>query len=103
MRPLHDEHHGTKACNDADSCPAVRTRVRGIYLPAPLHAQAGTEVQTGLSSRLSSHLMGALHRDAMEELAHTTRRPRQAGYPLYDHLQSLCQMEIGRASCRERV
>ena len=30
MRPLHDEHHGTKACNDADSCPTPEP-VRGIY------------------------------------------------------------------------
>jgi hypothetical protein len=21
MRPLHDEHHGTPACHDIDSCP----------------------------------------------------------------------------------
>jgi len=21
MRPLHDEHHGTTACHDIDSCP----------------------------------------------------------------------------------
>jgi hypothetical protein len=48
MRQLHDEHHGTKACNDTDSCPTLRTRVRGIYLTAPLDAQAGTEVQIGL-------------------------------------------------------
>jgi hypothetical protein len=25
-------------------------------------------------------------------LPHTTRRPRQAGHPLHDHLQSLCEM-----------
>ena len=30
MRRLHDEHHGTNACNDADSCPPLRTGVRGI-------------------------------------------------------------------------
>jgi hypothetical protein len=23
MRPLHDEHHGTKACNDTDSCSTL--------------------------------------------------------------------------------
>ena len=28
MRPLHDEHHGTTACNDADPCPTLRTGVR---------------------------------------------------------------------------
>ena len=26
MRPSHDEHHGTKACNDADSRPTLRNR-----------------------------------------------------------------------------
>ena len=40
MRRLHDEHHGTKACNDADSCPPLRTGVRGIYFTAPLDAQS---------------------------------------------------------------
>src|SRR5262245_28417602 len=59
MRPLHDEHHSPKASNDADSDPTLRTRVRGIYLTAPLDAQAWAQVQTGLSSRLSPHLMGA--------------------------------------------
>src|SRR2546428_11235393 len=48
MRSLPDEHHNPKACNDADSCPTLRTGVRGIYLAAPLDAEAGTEVQTGL-------------------------------------------------------
>src|SRR5215472_18322233 len=48
MRRLHDEHHGTTACNDADSRPTLRTGVRGISLTPPLDAQAGTEVQIGL-------------------------------------------------------
>src|SRR5262249_4175585 len=52
LRLLHDEHHGTQACNDADSCATVRNRVHRIYLAAPLHAQAGSKVQTGLSPRL---------------------------------------------------
>ena len=39
IRPLHNEHHGTKACNYADSCPTLRTGVHRIYLAAPLHAQ----------------------------------------------------------------
>ena len=47
MRRLHDEHHGTKACNDADSRPTLRTGVRGIYLAAPLDAQARSKVQLG--------------------------------------------------------
>src|SRR5439155_26786101 len=92
MRPLPDEHHGTKACNDADSCPDVRTRVRGIYLTAPLDAQARAKVQTGLLPRLQPHLMGALHRDAVEVFARAARRPGQAGHSLHDRLQSFCQM-----------
>src|SRR6266436_7242958 len=92
MRPLHDEHHGTTACNDTDSCPTLRTGVRGIYLTAPLDAQAGTEVQIGLLPRLQPHLMGALHRDAMEVLARADRRQRDTGHSLYDRLQSLCHI-----------
>src|SRR5215471_20314170 len=92
MRPLHEEHHGTNACNDADSCPAVRTRVRGIYLTAPLDAQAGTKVQIGLLPRLQPHFAGALYGDAVEVLAYSKRHPRQAGHSLHDRLQSLCEM-----------
>jgi hypothetical protein len=82
MRPLHDEHNSPKACNDADSCPTLRTGVRGIYLSTPLDAQAGSKVQTGLSSCLQPHLVGPLYRHAMEVLAYTDRHARQAGYPL---------------------
>src|SRR5215510_7898909 len=71
MRRLHDEHHGTTACNDADSCPALGTGVRGIYLTAPLDTQAGTEVQIGLLPRLQPHFAGALYGDAVEVLAHS--------------------------------
>src|SRR4029450_5837346 len=92
MRRLYNEHHGTKTCNDADSCPTLRTRVRGISLTAPFDAQAGAEVQIGLLPRLQSHFAGALYGDAVEVLAHSTRYPRQAGHSLYDHLQSVCQM-----------
>src|SRR5712691_447291 len=63
-----------------------------IYLAAPLHAQAWTEVQTRLSLRLQSHLMGPLYRDAMEMLARAERQPWQAGHPLHNRLQSLRQM-----------
>jgi hypothetical protein len=38
MRPLHDEHHGTKACNHAHSHPTLRTGVHRISLAAPLDA-----------------------------------------------------------------
>ena len=48
MRPLPDEHCCPKACNDADPGPTLRTGVRGIYLTAPLDAQARPKVQTGL-------------------------------------------------------
>src|SRR5215510_11505876 len=92
MRPLYYEHHGTKACNDADPCATLRAGVRGIYLTAPLDAQAWSEVQTGLLPRLQPHLVGALHRDAMEVFARAARRPGPAGHSLYDCLQSLCPM-----------
>src|SRR5215475_14218350 len=69
MRPLHDEHHSTTACNDADSRPTLRTGVRGIYLATPLDAEARAKVQTGLLSCLQPHPLGALHRDAMEVFA----------------------------------
>src|ERR1043166_1356076 len=82
MRRLHDEHLGTAACNDADSGPTLRTGVRGIYLTAPLDAQAGTEVQIGLLPRLQPHFAGALYGDAVEVLARSTRHPRQAGHSL---------------------
>src|SRR5215831_20932388 len=49
MRPLYHEHHGTTACNNADPCATLRAGVRGIYLTAPLDAQAWSEVQTGVS------------------------------------------------------
>src|SRR5215510_10602602 len=61
MRPLHDEHHSTTACNDTDSCAIVRTGIRGIYLAAPLDAQARSQVQVGLLSRLQSHLAGPVY------------------------------------------
>src|SRR6266705_3679282 len=48
MRSFHDEYNSRKACNDADPRATVRQRVHGIYLTAPLDAEAGAEVQTGL-------------------------------------------------------
>src|SRR6267378_2402657 len=47
MRLLHDEHHGTTTCNDTDSCPTRRTRVRRIYLAAPLMPQRGPKCKLG--------------------------------------------------------
>jgi hypothetical protein len=52
MRSLRDEHNGSKAYNDADPRPTLRTGVHRIYLAAPLDAEAWTEVQIGLSWRL---------------------------------------------------
>ena len=49
MRSLRDEPNGSTACNDADPCPTLRTRVHRISLPTPLDTQAGTKVQTRLS------------------------------------------------------
>ena len=49
---FHDEYNGRKACNDAHPRAIVRNRVHRIYLPVPLHAQARSEVQTGLPSPL---------------------------------------------------
>ena len=55
VRPLPEEYNSPKACNDADACPTLRTGVRGMYLTAPLDAQARSKVHTGLLSRLSPH------------------------------------------------
>src|SRR6266581_3606473 len=55
MRLLPEEHTGTKACNDADSPPTLRTGVHHMDLPAPLDAQAWADVRTGLSSCLQCH------------------------------------------------
>src|SRR5712691_4564931 len=92
IRSLRDEHNGSKACNDADPRPPLRTRVHHIYLPTPPAAQAWAEVHTGLSSRLSPHLVGALHRDAVEVLPSAARPQWATGHSLYDRLQSLCHM-----------
>ena len=92
MRRLHDEHHGTKACNDADSRPTLRTGVRGISLTPPLDAQARPEVQIGLIPRLQPHFAGALYGDAVEMLARADRRSWDTGHSLYNRVQSLCEM-----------
>src|SRR5215467_4717266 len=92
MRPLHHEHHSTKVCNDADSRPTLRTGVRGIYLAAPLDAQARARVQTGLLPGLSPHFVGALHRHAVEGLTRADGRSRDTGHSLDDRVQSLYEM-----------
>jgi hypothetical protein len=92
MRPLLDEHYCTTACNAAASGPTLRTGVRGIYLAAPLEAQARSQGQTGLLPGLSSHFAGALPRNAGAVLARADRRSWDTGHSLYDRGQSLCEM-----------
>jgi transposase len=41
VRPLPDAYNSPKACNDANSCPTLRTGVCGIYLTVPLDATRG--------------------------------------------------------------
>jgi hypothetical protein len=95
MRPLPEEHSGTRACNDARSCAMVRKRVHRISLAAPLHAQAGAKGPTGRSSGLSSHRGGALHRDAVAGPAQAARHHRDTGDAFPDRLQRLCPMGRG--------
>jgi hypothetical protein len=92
MRPWHEEHHGPKACHDANPCPMLRTGVRDIDRAAPLEAQARAKGHTGLLARLQPHPLGPLPRDAMEVLARADRRQRDTSHALYDRLQSLCHM-----------
>ena len=47
MRPLHDEHHGTKACNDADSCPTLRTEFTAFILPHLSMPKRGPKCKLG--------------------------------------------------------
>jgi transposase len=47
MRPLHDEHHGTKACNDADSRPTLRNGVHRMYFPALTMPKRGPKCKLG--------------------------------------------------------
>ena len=88
MRPIHHARSASKTSNDADSCPTLRLGVRAISLAAPLDAQAGTQVQTGLSLCLQPHLGAAVHGDVMEGLTRAERRPGQAGYPLHNGLDA---------------
>ena len=54
------------------------TEFNRIYLTAPLHAQARTQVQTRLSPCLQPHLVGAVHRHAMEVFARAKDRDGKA-------------------------
>src|SRR5262245_44382852 len=47
MRPLQNEHHGTKACNDSDSRPTLRTRVHRISLPHLSMPKRGPKCKLG--------------------------------------------------------
>jgi hypothetical protein len=95
LRPLPEEHNSPQACNDTDAHPTLRTRAHRIALAAPLQAQAGTEVHTGLSSYLSPDPLGALDRDAKEVLTHAARHPGEGGHLLYDHDRSLRKTSPG--------
>jgi predicted RecB family nuclease len=68
-QPTSDERYDRKPSYDADSRSTLRAGVHRIYLPAPVDAQAWTEVQTRLSLRLQPYPVGTLHRHAMEVLA----------------------------------
>src|SRR5215471_14263077 len=61
MRPSPDEYTCTTACNDTDPCTIVRKRIHRIYLTAPLDAQAGAEVHTGLSPALFHLILWVLY------------------------------------------
>src|ERR1051326_1603882 len=61
MRRLAHDHHGTHACHDTAAGPTLRTRGRGMALPAPLAAPAGTEGPMGLWPRLPPHLAAAVY------------------------------------------
>src|SRR5262249_25488247 len=80
VRPLPEEYNSPQACNAAASCPTLRTGVRGMYLTAPLDAQARSKVHTGLLSRLTPDLVGPLYGDAMAVLARIDRRPWQPSH-----------------------
>src|SRR5262245_35366393 len=92
MRSLRDEPNGSTTCNDADPCPTLRTRVHRLSLTASLDAQTGTQVHTGLSSRLSPHLMAPVYGHAMAVLACPDRCAGPTGHSPHDGLQSLCPM-----------
>ena len=54
-QPTSDERYDRKPNYDADSRSTLRAGVHRIYLPAPVDAQAWTEVQTRLSLRLQPY------------------------------------------------
>ena len=59
------EHHDSTACNDADSCSTLRTRLRSIYLPHLSMPRRGPKCKLGYH-RVFNHLAVPLHRDAVE-------------------------------------
>src|SRR5215468_7561763 len=87
MRSLREEPNGSTTCNDADPCPTLRTRVHRLSLTASLDAQTGTQVHTGLSSRLSPHLMAPVYGHAMAVLACPDRCAGPTGHSPHDGLQ----------------
>ena len=87
-----DEQYDKKPCHDADSRATLRAGVPRIYLPAPLDAHARAEMQTGLSPRLQSDLVGPLYGHAMEVHASAQSDRRDRPDPLHDNLQGVREM-----------
>ena len=92
MRLLHDEHHGTKACNDADS---LSTSLN----PVTRHLSCRTSrcpsaVPSVGYYRVFNLILWVLYTGMQwKGLARAQRDAHgQARHPLYDRLQSLCPM-----------
>ncbi len=91
-KPFPDEQYDKNPRHDTDSRATLRAGVRRIYLPAPLDAHARAEVQTGLSSRFQSDLVGPLYRNAMEMHANTQSERWDRPDSLHDDLQGVREM-----------
>jgi len=93
MRPLQNEHSSTKACNDADSRPTLRTGVHRMYLAAPLDAQALAKVANWAITVFNLILWVFYTGMQWKCLPVPTDTQGKPCHPLHDHLQSLCQMD----------
>src|SRR5712692_9789876 len=58
MRLLHDEHHGTKACNDTDSGQTLRNGVCRIYQCLSVGRSANWAIIASLTSSYGSSIPG---------------------------------------------
>ena len=65
-KPCPDAPYDKEPSHDDDSRATLRAGVHRIYLPAPFDAPPRVEMQTGLSSRFQSDLVGSLYGYAME-------------------------------------